>query len=115
MTFTQWTASSVSPEKSEGSAALILAVLVVVDIGFVGGGAGLAGGCSGETVGGGAVVTGGVGGGRLDGGATEDTVVTRGMTGGRGLVTGTLGGEFEGGREAMHLGGKGRDAGLAEY
>ena len=36
MAFIQQTASSVSPEKSTGSAALISAVLVVVDIGFAG-------------------------------------------------------------------------------
>ena len=53
-------ASSVSPEKSAGSAAFISVVLVVVDIGLTGGGAGLAGGCSGGTVGKGAVVKGGV-------------------------------------------------------
>ena len=45
-------------------------MLVVVDIGFAGGGAGLAGGCNGGAVGGGAVVTEGAGGGRLAGGAT---------------------------------------------
>ena len=60
-------------------------VLVVVDMGFVGGGAGLAGGCDGGTVDRGA---------KIDGmfvGTTEDTVVTKGMTGGNGLVTGILG------------------------
>ena len=71
-------------------------VLVVVDIGFAGGGAGLVGGCGGWAVGGVAVVT-------------------REVTGGKGLVTGTLGCELEGGRKAMHLGGEGRVAGLAMY
>ena len=46
---------------------------------------------------------------------TGDAVVTRGVTGGKGLVTGTLGCELEGGKEAMCLGGKVRDAGLAVY
>ena len=54
--FIQWTASSVSPEKSAGSAALISVVLVVVDVGFAGGGAGLAGSCGSGIVGGSAVV-----------------------------------------------------------
>ena len=42
-------------------------------------------------------------------------MVTRGVTGGKGLVIGMLGCELEGGREAMGLGGEGRDAGLAVY
>ena len=92
MAFIQQIASSVSPEKSTGSAALISAVLVVVDIGFAGGGAGLAGGC---------------GGGTVDEGAVINEVVTRGVTGGKGLVTGMLGCRLEDGREAMHLGGEG--------
>ena len=43
------------------------------------------------------------------------TVITRGVTGGKGLVTGMLGWELEGGNEAMCLDGKSRDAGLAVY
>ena len=43
------------------------------------------------------------------------TVVTRGVTGGKGLVTRTLGCELESGKETMCLGGKGRDAGLTVY
>ena len=113
--FIQWTASSVSPEKSAGSAALISVVLVVVDIRFAGGGAGLAGGCGGRTVGGGAVVSEVVETGSLVVDTAEDVAVTKGVTGGKGLVTGMLGCELEGGNEAMHLGGKGRDAGLAVY
>ena len=85
MAFTHWLASSVSPEKISGRASLTVLVLVVVDMGFVGGGTGLAGGCNRGTV---------VGGAKIDGvvvGMTEDTVVTKGMTGGNGLVTGILG------------------------
>ena len=85
ITFTHWTASSVSPEKSAGRAGLISVVLVVVDMGFAGGGSGLAGGCGGGTVGGGAVIDGVVI------GTTEDAVVIREVTGGKGLVTGMLG------------------------
>ena len=80
-------ASSDSPEKCSGRAALISEVFVVVDMGFAGGGLtggfGLLGGC-----GGGAVVE------KRDEvvvGTTEDAVVTRGVTGGRGLTTGLLG------------------------
>ena len=80
-------ASSDSPEKCSGRAALISAVLVVVDMGFAGGGLtggfGLTGGCDGGTVV-----------GKIDEvvvGTAEDTVVTRGVTGGSGLVTGLLG------------------------
>ena len=73
---------------------------------------GLAGGCGGGTVGGGTVVTGGAGAGRLAGDVTEDTMVTRRVTGNRGLVTGMLGCELEGGKKVMYLGGEGRDAGL---
>ena len=85
MAFTHRIASSVSPEKTLGRASLTVLVLVVVDIGFAGGGAGLAGGCDGGTVDEGA---------KIDGvvvGIIEDTVVTRGVTGGSGLVTGILG------------------------
>ena len=79
-------ASSDSPEKCSGRAALISAAFVVVDMGFAGGGLtgfGLLGGCVGrivvekrneEVV-----------------GTTEVVVVTRGVTGGKGLVTGLLG------------------------
>ena len=108
MAFIQWMASSVSPEKSAGSAALISVVLVVVDIGFTGGGAGLAGGCGGRAVGGSVVVG-------LVVDTVGDTVVTRRVTGGKGLVTGTLGCELEGGKGVMCLGGEGSDAGLAVY
>ena len=74
-------ASSDSPEKCSGRAALISEVFVVVDMGFAGGG--LLGGC-----GGGAVVEKR---NKVVVGTTEDIVVTRGVTGGRGLVTGLLG------------------------
>ena len=46
MVFTHRLASSVSPEKISGRAFLTVLVLVVVDMGFVGGGTGLAGGCN---------------------------------------------------------------------
>ena len=78
--FIQRTASSVSPEKSAGSAALISVVLVVVDIRFAGGGAGLAGGCGGRTVGGGAVVSEVVETGGLVVDTAEDAAVTKGVT-----------------------------------
>ena len=58
-----------------------MVVPVVVDMGFAGGGGGLAGSCGGGTVGGGAVVKGV----KIDGmvvGTTEDMVVTKGVTGG---------------------------------
>ena len=79
-------ASSDSLEKCSGRAALISAAFVVVDMGFAGGrltGFGLLGGCVG-----GKVVE------KRDEevvGTTEDAVVTRGVTGGKGLVTGLLG------------------------
>ena len=111
MAFIQWTASSVSPEKSAGSAALISVVLVLVDIGFSGDGTGLAGGCGGWTVEGGVVINEVVEVVDTAGGAE----VTEEMTGGNGLVTGRLGCELEGGNEVMCLGGEGRDAGLAVY
>ena len=44
MAFTHQIASSVSPEKGLGRASLTMVVLVVVDMGFVGGGDGLTGG-----------------------------------------------------------------------
>ena len=47
MAFTQQIVSSVSPKKSVESAALISVMLVVVDIGFTGGGAGLTRDCDG--------------------------------------------------------------------
>ena len=84
-------------------------VLVVVDMGFTGGGTGLAGGCDGGTV---------VGGAKIDGvviGMTEGTVVTKGVTGGNGLVAGILGWEPEGGSGVVRLGGEGSDAGLTVY
>ena len=101
MVFTHQIASSVSPEKTSGRASLTVLVLVVVDMGFVGGGTGLAGGCNGGTV---------VGGAKIDGivvGTTEGTVVTKGVTGGNGLVTGILGWEPEGGNGVVRLGGEG--------
>ena len=114
--FIQWTASLVSPEKSVGSAAFNSEVLVVVNIRFVGGRLGLTGGCSGGMVGrGGAVVRGAAEGRGLVVGITDDTVVTRGVTGGKGFITGTLGWDVEGGKEAMHLGGEDKNAGLIEY
>ena len=115
MAFIQQTVSSVSPEKSAGSAALISVVVVVVDIGFIGGGAGLAGDCGGGTVDEGIVVKEEVEVVGLAVDVVGGTVVTRGVTGSKGLVTGTLGCEFEGGRVAMCLGGEGRDAGLTMY
>ena len=58
---------------------------MLVVMGFAGGGGGLAGGCGGGTV---------IKGAKMDGtvvGTMEDTVVTKGVTGGNGLVTGILG------------------------
>ena len=114
MAFTHQIAFSVSPEKGSGRASLTMVVLVVVDMGFIGGGGGLAGGCGGGTVGGGAMIKGV----KIDGtvvGTTEDTVVTKGVTGGNGLVTGILGWEPEGGSGVVCLGGEGSDAGLTVY
>ena len=105
MAFIHQTASSVSPEKSARSAALILAVQVVVDIVFAGG---EAGGCGGGTVGGGMVVG-------LVVDTVGGTVVTRWVTGGRGLVTGMLSCELEDGKGVMCFGDKGKDAGFAVY
>ena len=102
--FTQQIASSVSSEKSAGRAALTLVVLVVVNMGFVDGGGGLVGGCGGGTVGGDAVVN------EMVVDVTQNTEVTRGVTGGRGLAW-----ELEGGSAMKHLGGKGNDVGLAVY
>ena len=109
MVLTHWIALSVSLEKSAGRAVLTSVVLVVVDMGFAGGGGGLTGGCGGGAVGGGAKIDGTVV------GTTEDTVVTKGMTGGSGLVMGILGWEPEGGNGVLCLDGKGSDAGLAVY
>ena len=109
MAFTHQLASSISLEKTSGRASLTVLVLVVVDMGFVGGGTGLVGGCDGGTV---------VGGAKINGvvvGMTEGTMVTKGVTGGSGLVTGILGWEPEGGSGVVHLGGKGSDAGLTVY
>ena len=109
MTFTHQLVSSISPEKISGRASLTVLVLVVVDMGFAGGGTGLAGGCDGGTV---------VGGAKIDEvviGTIEGTVVTKGVTGGNGLVTGILGWEPEGGSGVARLGGKGSDAGLTVY
>ena len=109
MAFTHQLASSVSPEKISGRASLTALVLVVVDMGFAGGGTGLAVGCGGGTV---------VGDVKIDGvviGMTEGTVVTKGVTGGDGLVTGILGWEPEGGSGVVRLGGEGSDAGLTVY
>ena len=109
MVFTHRLASSVSPEEISGRASLTVLVLVVVDMGFAGGGTGLAGGCGGVSV---------VGGAKIDGvvvGMTEGIVVTKGVTGGNGLVTGILGWEPEGGSGVVHLGGEGSDAGLTVY
>ena len=95
MAFTQWIAFSVSPEKLAGRAALTSLVLVVVDMEFIDGGGGLAGGCGGGTVGGGAVVN------EVDIVMTGGTEVTRGVTGGKGLAW-----ELEGGNAATCLGGR---------
>ena len=109
MVFTHRLASSVSPEKISGRASLTALVLVVVDMGFAGGGTGLAGGCNGGIV---------VGGAKIEGvvvGMAEGTVVTKGVTGGNRLVTGILDWEPEGGSGVVCLGGEGRDAGLTVY
>ena len=109
MAFTHRIASSVSPEKTSGRVSLTVLVLVVVDMGFVGGGTRLAGSCNEGTM---------VGDAKIDGvvvGTTEGTVVTKGVTGGNGLVTGILGWEPEGGSGVVHLGGEGSDAGLTVY
>ena len=100
MVLTHRIASLVSLEKSAGRATLTSVVLVVVDMGFTGGGGGLIGGWGGGTVGRGA---------KIDGivvGTTEDTVITKGVTGGSGLVTGMLGWKPEGGNGVLCLGGE---------
>ena len=109
MAFTHRIAFSVSPEKISGRASLTGLVLVVVDMGFVGGGSGLAEDWNRGTV---DVVA------KINGvvvGTTEDTVVIRGVTGGSGLVTGTVGWELEGGNGVLRLGGEGSDAGFTVY
>ena len=83
-------------------------------MGFTGGGSGLAGGCEGGTVDEGTMIEGV----KIDEtvvGTIEDMVVTKGVTGGNGLVTGILGWEPEGDNGVVHLGGKGSDAGLTVY
>ena len=67
----------------------------------------MAGGCGGGAVGRGVKIDGTVV------GMTEDTVVTKGTTGGSGLVMGILGWEPEGGNGVLLLGGEGSEAGLA--
>ena len=57
-------------------------------------------------------------GAKIDGvvvGTTEGTVVTKGVTGGNGLVAGILGWEPGGGSGVVRLGGEGSDAGLTVY
>ena len=81
----------------------------VVDMGFTSGGGGLAGGCGGGTVGGGTMIN------EVFVGMAGDAVVTRGVTGGSGLVTGILGWEPEGGNGVLCLGGEGSEAGLTVY
>ena len=109
MVFTHRIASSVFPEKTSGRASLTMLVLVVVDIGFAGGGTGLVGDCDGGTVDEGAKID------VVVIGTTEDTVVTRGVTGSNRLVTRTLGWEPEGGNGVLCLGGEGSDAKLTVY
>ena len=100
-------ASSDSPEKCSGRAALISEVFVVVDMGFTDGGltggwGGIAGGCGtgGAEVG---VVT-----------MTGGFRVVRGVIGGKGLVAGATVWEL-GGRGVACFGGEGKDAGLTVY
>ena len=109
MVFTHQIVSLVSPEKISGRASLTMLVLVVVDMGFAGGGGGLVEDWDGGTVDEGAKINGVVI------GMTEDTVVTKGVTGGSGLVTGTVGWELEGGNGVLCLGGEGSDAGLTVH
>ena len=100
-------ASSGSPEKCSRRAALISVVLVVVDMGFTGGGltggwGGPAGGCwTGGTPIGIAVMTGGF-------------RVIRGVTGGKGFVAGATVWEL-GGRGVARFSGESKDAGLTVY
>ena len=78
-------------------------------MGFAGSWGGLAGGCDGGTVGRGIVVD------EVAAGVAGGAMVTRGVTGGIGLVIGMLDWELEGGSGVIHLGGEGSDAGLAVY
>ena len=100
-------ASSDSPEKCSGRAALISMVLVVVDMGFTGGG--LVGGSGGIT-----------GGSWTEGAVTGVAIVTggfrvvKGVTGGKGFVVGAMVWEL-GGRGVARFGGEGKDAGLTVY
>ena len=100
-------ASSDSPEKCSGRAALISMVLVVVDMGFTGGGlvggwGGITGGCWTEgVVAGVAIVTGGF-------------RVVKGVTGGKEFIAGAMVWEL-GGTGVAHFGGEGKDAGLTVY
>ena len=90
-------ASSGSLEKCSGRAALISAVLVVVDMGFTGGG-----------------LTGGWGGGIMGDCWAGGAVVVKGVTGGKGFVVGVTVWEL-GGRGVARLGGEGKDTGLVMY
>ena len=107
MALTHLMALSDSPEKRSRRATLISKVLVVVDMGFTGGGltggwGGITGGCwTGGAVAGVATATGGF-------------RVTRGVTGGKGFVAGVTVWEL-GGKGVARLGGKGRDAGLTMH
>ena len=109
MAFTHQIASSVSPEKTSGRASLTVLVLEVVDMGFIGSGSGLAGGWDRGTVDEGVKID------EVVVGTTENVVVTKGVTGGNGLVTGMLGWELEGGNGVLCLGGEGSAAGLTVY
>ena len=95
-----WMVSSDSPEKCSGRAALILAVLVVVDMRFVDGG--FTGVCWPR----GTVVD------IMD--VTEGFRVVKGVTGGKEFVVGVMVREL-GGKGVAHLGGEGKDAGLVVY
>ena len=100
-------ASSDSPEKCSGRAALISMVLVVVDMEFTGGG--LVGGWGGIT--GGSWTEGVVTGVAT---ATGGFRVVKGVTGGKGFVVGAMVWEL-GGRGVARFGGEGKDAGLTVY
>ena len=100
-------ASSDSPEKCSGRAALISTALVVVDMGFTGGG--LVGGWDGIT--GGSWTEGAVTGVAI---ATGGFKVVKGVTGGKGFIVGVMVWEL-GGRGVAHFGSEGKDAGLTVY
>ena len=107
MASTHLMASSDSPEKCSGRAALISKAFMVVDMGFTGGG--LTGGWSGTT--------GGCRAGGAEVGVATTTGgfrITRGVTGGKGFVAGATVWEL-GGRGVARFGGKGKDAGLTVY